>query len=175
MARRSKNYPPEIKERAIELCIRSIKLGWSVARFSRMSGIWRTTLLDWLSTDDVFDRYRRAMEQKALEIPMLHMDVIKRVIEGKLVKDPKTGKVRREFLDPKAARVAMQGLEFRMMREIKKIYEPTSRHQHDHKHDLSDVSDHELEAQKNALIEKEIAARQAKKDPDEDSPGPTIN
>lgn len=126
-----KTYSPEWKSRAIELCLHAIKLGWSVARFCRWAGVSRVTMLDWLSDDTNFDRYRRAMETKALDIPALHMSVIDRVISGKI--------------EPAVAGVALRSLEFRMMREIKRMYEPTQKVEH--KHSIASWTDAEIDAE----------------------------
>jgi transposase-like protein len=126
------NYPPEFKARAIELCLRAIIAGWSVARFARHSHVPRVTMLEWLADDTVFDRYARAMQVKALDIPAMHADVVRMLIEGTPKRDAEgipirdsDGQVVREYMDPKRAGVALRSLEFRMMRELKRIYEPT--------------------------------------------------
>lgn len=165
MARRSKNYPAEFRERAISLCLDAIVGGWSVAKFAKLAKIPRITVLSWLQSDMVFDRYKRAMEQKALDFPVIHSDLIKWVIEGRPVRDPKTGEIKYQPLDPKAARVAMQGLEFRMMREIKAIYRTET--QVNHKHSLEDMSDSEVDAKFEELLAR---AKAQKKDPDDAGP-----
>lgn len=158
--RYQRSYTPEFKARVIEVCLRAVKFGWSVQKFAKRAGIPRVTVLDWLSEDGVFEQYRRAMETKALEIPSIHFDVIKKVIRGEI--------------DAKAGRAAMMGLEFRMMREIKKIYEPSSRHTHDHKHAIEEMSEAELRDRAQEIINRAIEQR-AQKGPDEETPGPTIN
>lgn len=127
-----RSYPPEKKARAIEVCLRCIIAGWSVARFARWARIPRVTVLEWLSEDAIFDRYARAMSVKALDIPAMHANVVKMLIEGTPAKKADgtpvldaDGKQVREFMDSKRAGVALRSLEFRMMREIKRIYEPT--------------------------------------------------
>lgn len=125
-----RSYSPEFKERAIKLCLHAIKLGWSVNRFCRWARMSKVTMMDWLSDDQYFDQYRRAMEAKAVDFPALHADVVKRVIEGKI--------------NPAAAGVALRSIEFRMMREIKRMYEPTKKIEH--KHTVQTMSDSEIEA-----------------------------
>lgn len=133
MGRKGYNdYSPEFKARAIELCLRAITMGWSVARFAKRSGIWKSTMLTWMADDLVFDRYRRAMEIKAVDFPALHADVVQMLIHGVPKRDKmgeivfdENGDVVREYMDPKRAGVALRSIEFRMQREIKRIYEPT--------------------------------------------------
>ena len=167
MSRRSKNYDPVTKARAIELCLHALTMGWSVARFARRSGIWRTTLLEWLSDDTVFDRYARAMQIKALEIPAMHANVVKMLIEGVPKTDAKGepvldagGRQEREYIDPKRAGVALRSLEFRMMREIKRIYEPTRTVNHN-LGNMAGQSDQEIIERYEQLKEKALAEAKA--------------
>lgn len=145
-----KRYDPEFKSRAIELCLRAIRAEWSIARFARRAGVPKGTMMEWLSEDAVFDRYKRAMEVKALALPDKAIDVVNRIIHGKAVYNAKGELTGREFLDPKAGRVALQHYEFRMMREIKSMYQPSKTVEH--KRRLEDLSDEEVDNAANAIL-----------------------
>lgn len=137
------NYTPEFRSRAVDVALRAIIAGWSIARVARWSKVRRVTLLGWLSSDEYFDRYKRAMEAKALDIPELHTNIVHRVING--------------TIEPKAAGVALRSLEFRMMREIKRIYTPQlDVHA---KRDIDDLTDREVIERYEAL--KQAALSQA--------------
>lgn len=146
MVRPKRVYSPEHKARAIDLCLQAIIFGWSVHKFSKLARLPRVTVLTWLMDDTVFDRYTRAMQIKALALPTMANDIIERVINGKLVRRVETlpdGEIRehveRVFLDPKAAGVAIRHIEFRIQREIKKIYEQSSTKTHNvNFHDMTD-------------------------------------
>ena len=144
--RNKPNYPPEFKARAIELCLKAIIAGWSVARFSRHAHLSRVTVLEWLSDDTVFDRYARAMSIKALDFPSQHADIVKMVISGKI--------------EPKVGQVALRAIEFRMMREIKRIYEPTRTVNHN-LGNLAGQPDQEIIERYEQLKEKALAEAKA--------------
>lgn len=138
------NYTAEYRARAVNVALQAIVFGWSIARVAKLSGIKRVTLLSWLSSDEYFDRYKRAMEAKALDIPSWHLDIVKRVIDGKI--------------EPAVAGVALRSLEFRMMREIKRIYTPQlDVHA---KRQIDDLTDREVVARFEELERKAIEARQ---------------
>lgn len=155
-------YTPEQRARAIDLACRAVSRGWSMARFCRRSGVGQGTLLEWLSADDdAFERYAHAMASKAMLIPDLAMNVVEYVLNGRAVLRPdpdRPGEFVRvvEKLEPKAAGVVLRHLEFRMQREIKKIYEPTRTVKH--KHSLDDMPDQEVERRYNELMERERQA-----------------
>lgn len=155
-------YTPERRQRAIELACRAVSRGWTMNRFCRVSRVPIGTLLEWIGKDDaVFEQYAQAMATRAMLIPDMAMSVVDRVINGRMVTRPdpdRPGEFVRvvEKLEPKAAGVVLRHLEFRMQREIKKIYEPTRTVKH--KHSLDDMPDQEVERRYNELMERERQA-----------------
>jgi hypothetical protein len=144
---RYNRYTPERRERALNLAMRAISRGWSLARFARWSRVPKGTLLEWIGADDAtFDRYMRAQSTKAAMIPDMAMDVVDRVLNGRAVTRMVDGKAetRIEYLDPKAARVALTHFEFRMQRELKRGYGPPVR-EHNHIHRLENMSDGQID------------------------------
>lgn len=151
MARPKRSYTTEFRQRAIELVLYAIIWGWSVKRFSRIAKIPKVTLLTWLSDDLVFDRYKRAQEIKALDLPSMAMEIVHEMRKGDL--------------DSAIGSRILKHLEFRMMREIKAIYRTET--QVNHKHSLEDMSDSEVDAKFEELLAR---AKAQKKDPDDAGP-----
>lgn len=151
MPRPKRVYTDEFRERAIDLCLQAIIFGWPIPKFAKLARIPRVTVLTWMQDDAVFDRYRRAMEIKALALPTMANDIIRQVIEGKPVRRierAEDGTIRehvdRIFLDPKAAGVVLRHIEFRIQREIKKIYEQSKTIRHETT-PLREMPDNELD------------------------------
>lgn len=156
-----KHFTPEQRHRAIELCLRAIESGWSITRFCRLAGVPKGTMNHWLTEDSVFDRYRRAREVQAMLLPDMATDIVRRVIHGVQVKREVNGKevLVREFLDPKAAKVGLSHIEFRLMREHKARMYANDR-QLTVKRDIDDLSDREVVARYEELERKALEARQ---------------
>lgn len=173
MPKKYRSYTPEFKSRAVDLCLQSIVVNnWSLRRFARRSGIPTLTVHTWVMEPDTFERYTQAMKLKALELPLMANDIVAQVIHGKPVRYVEEGangelveKVKRVFLEPKAAGVALRHIEFRIQREIKKIYEPTKSVSHKHTHKFSEMPDDEVERQF-AEMQQKIADSVRKKNPD---------
>ena len=164
MAGRNREYTPEFKSRATELALLAIINNWSVAKFSRFAHIPKATVLSWLMEEPTFDRYTRAMQVKALSLPIMANNIVDHLINGKTVIQWETKDsgqremmVRKVFPDPKAAAVALRHIEFRIQREIKKIYEPTRKI--DHRHRFEDMTDDQIKAKRDELLEKALSAR----------------
>lgn len=164
MPRRAYNdYPPEFKTRAIELCLRAIVMGWSVAKFAKRAGIWKSTMLTWMADDTVFDRYRRAMEIKSVDFPALHADVVRMLIEGVPVRGPDghiekddKGRPVIQHIDAGRAAVALRSIEFRMQRELKRIYEPSQKVTHE-LGNMATMTDQELTERYERMKQKALA------------------
>lgn len=165
MANRNRSYTPEFKARAIDTCLRAVMFGWSVKRFARISRIPRVTILSWLQEDDAtFDTYTRAMKSKALELPAMANDIIKRVIDGRLEWASEMnaeGHIEktlvRRYIEPKAAAVVLRHIEFRVQREIKHIYEYSRTV--NNKTTVEEMSDTEIERRYAELEKKARAGR----------------
>lgn len=106
------------------------------------------------------------MEIKAVDFPALHADVVRMLIEGVPVRDregipvrdEKTGVVKREYIDAGRAAVALRSIEFRMMRELKRIYEPSQKVTHD-LGNMATMTDEELTDRYRALQKRALADR----------------
>lgn len=158
-----KQFTPEQRNRAVELCLWSVRAGWPISRFCRLSGVPKATINLWLTADENFDRYRRAKESQAMQLPDMAMDVVRRVIDGVLVEEDQVvdGQVvkvkRRHFLDPKAGKVALSHFEFRLMREHKARMYANDR-QLTVKRDIDDLTDREVIARFEELRRRAIEA-----------------
>lgn len=136
-------YTAERKERIVELFFRAMAAGWTSRRFCRVSKAVRlSTLHTWLTEDAYFERYRRAMQQKALSLPDRADDVIDRLI------NPKRDMAER--LDSKTAGVVLRHMEFRLMREFKGgLYQPT---QKINVADVTEMTDEQLAERAEELV-----------------------
>lgn len=127
-----KRTPDERKSKAIELCLHAIAGGWTMVRFCKWSKVSRSTMLRWMAEDTVQPRFMMAMQVKALALPDEAMELVKLLIAGgrfvmRQVDGAEPGKFANtwEPVDPKAIGVALRHYEFRMMREIKALYQPS--------------------------------------------------
>lgn len=139
--RLKRRFTAEQKQRIMDLLFKAIAMGWSVQRFCRLASVARATVGTWITEDAYFDRYRRAMADKALSLPDKADDVVRRLInpspavvddEGKVIKPS-------DKLEAKEAGVALRHYEFRLMREFKGgVYAQQVNHNHKHVHEMTD-------------------------------------
>lgn len=138
------NYTPDQKERILELFFKALGLSWSIARFARVSKVPQSTIHAWILEDGIFERYRRAMEAKALTLPHQADDVVRKLLSGQI--------------EAKTAGVVLRHLEFRLMREFKGGVYQTQK-QITHKTDAQDMTDDQIEERYQELLAKEAEAR----------------
>lgn len=168
-ARQPKRTQAERKDKAIDLMLQAIAGGWSLRRFSRRSGVSIRSLLRWVQEPAVHPRYIQAMQTKAMLLPDEAMEIVGVLRQGgevQLRPDPdKPKELRFEFVpaNTKALGVALRHLEFRMMREIKVLYQPSS--VVTNVTDPSQVPDDKLDERINTLVGKYLGADPGARDP----------
>lgn len=153
--------PEERKAKAIELLLLAIAGGWSLRKFSRRSGVSIRSLLRWSQEPTVQPRYIAAMQTKAMLLPDEAMEMVKVLREGGELQlrpdpdDPTALKFVFVEANVKALGVALRHMEFRMMREIKVLYQPTRQVEHSIT-DAQNQTDEKIDARFNELMGKAL-------------------
>lgn len=157
-----KRSPEERKAKVIELMLLAVAGGWSLRKFSRRSGVSIRTLMRYVAEPTVQPRYLQAMQIKAITLPDEAMELVQILKAGGQVitipgDAPGTFRQVWQEADPKALGVAIRHLEFRMMREIKALYQPTKEVRNITT--PSDMPDDQLDNRINELVERALNAR----------------
>lgn len=162
-ARKPKRSPEERKAKIIELLLHAVAGGWSMRKFARRSGVSIRTLLRYVAESTVQPRYLQAMQIKAMTLPDEAMELVQILkAGGQVITIPDAdnpGSFRQvwEPADPKAIGVALRHYEFRMMREIKALYQPTKEVRNITT--PADLPDEQLDNRINELVDRALKAR----------------
>lgn len=138
---RIKRTHEERKAKAIELCLRAVSGGWTIAKFVHWSGVGKSSMLRWLAEETVQPRFIAAMQVKALALPDEAMELVRQLVAGGkyVMALDAEGRLVRTWLEftptnIKAIAVGLRHYEFRMMREIKALYQPSRTVTNIHEH-----------------------------------------
>lgn len=156
--RKPKRTPEERKAKAIELLLLAIAGGWTLRRFARLSGVSHRSIMRWVAEPTVQPRYMVAMQTKAITLPDEAMEIVKVLREGGEVRlrpdpdNPKNLIYVFEKVNVKAMAVALRHIEYRMMRELKALYNPAR--VVEHVGATADLPDERIDARVGELMDK---------------------